>query len=41
MSGELVPGDVFVVPEKVPLPCDAILVAGDAIVNEAMLTGES
>ena len=41
MSGELVPGDVFVVPEKVPLPWDAIIISGEAIVNEAMLTGVS
>ena len=41
MSGELVPGEVFVVPEKYALPWDAILISGEAIVNEAMLTGES
>jgi cation-transporting ATPase 13A3/4/5 len=43
-SEELVPGDVFEVPSaaKMPtLPCDAILLDGDCIVNESMLTGES
>ncbi|KAJ3101540.1 hypothetical protein HDU97_001289 [Phlyctochytrium planicorne] len=43
-SEDLVPGDIF---EITPggylpiLPCDAILVDGDCIVNESMLTGES
>ena len=41
MSGELVPGDIFVVPEKCALPWDAILISGEAVVNEAILTGES
>ena len=41
LSGELVPGDVFVIPEKVPFPWDAVIISGEAIVNEAMLTGES
>ena len=40
-SSDLVPGDVFVVPDKSLLPCDALLIAGEAVVNEAMLTGES
>lgn len=40
-SDELVPGDVFVVPDGNKLPCDAILLSGEWIVNEAMLTGES
>ena len=40
-SKELVPGDVMVVPEGTSLPCDLILLTGSAIVNEAMLTGES
>ena len=41
MSGDLVPGDVFILPEKSTLPWDAILLSGEAIINEAMLTGES
>jgi len=42
-SGELVPGDVFEVtdPRLTQLPCDSILLSGDCIVNESMLTGES
>jgi predicted P-type ATPase len=41
-SRDLVPGDLFEVPEDgLALPCDAILVGGSVIVNEAMLTGES
>ncbi|RMD41460.1 hypothetical protein DV735_g3675, partial [Chaetothyriales sp. CBS 134920] len=42
-STELVPGDVFEVsdPSLTQLPCDSLLLAGDCIVNESMLTGES
>ena len=40
-STELVPGDIVVVPEGSNLPCDLVLLTGTAIVNEAMLTGES
>ena len=40
-SSNLVPGDVAVIPEGSNLPCDFILLTGSAIVNEAMLTGES
>ncbi|KAJ2629056.1 hypothetical protein H4R22_003548 [Coemansia sp. RSA 1290] len=39
---DLLPGDVFeVVPGMHILPCDAVLLEGDCIVNESMLTGES
>ncbi|KAJ2763571.1 hypothetical protein IWQ57_005529, partial [Coemansia nantahalensis] len=39
---DLVPGDVFeVVAGMHTLPCDAVLLEGDCIVNESMLTGES
>ncbi|KAJ2778929.1 hypothetical protein GGI15_004030 [Coemansia interrupta] len=39
---ELLPGDVFeVVGSMHILPCDAVLLEGDCIVNESMLTGES
>jgi len=38
---ELVPGDIIEVPEGENMPCDAILLNGTCIMNEAMLTGES
>ncbi|KAG7269534.1 hypothetical protein CRUP_025258, partial [Coryphaenoides rupestris] len=41
-SEELVPGDCLVIPpEGLLLPCDAALLAGECMVNESMLTGES
>ena len=42
-SPELVPGDVFEItdPSLSQLPCDGLLLTGDAVVNESMLTGES
>ena len=41
-STELVPGDLFEVPEDgLSMPCDAILLNGTVIINESMLTGES
>ncbi|XP_036389036.1 cation-transporting ATPase 13A2 [Megalops cyprinoides] len=41
-SEELVPGDCIVIPEAgLLLPCDAALLAGECMVNESMLTGES
>ena len=43
LSAELVPGDVYEVsdPSLTQLPCDSLLLAGDCIINESMLTGES
>uniref|UniRef100_A0A8C9EVX5 Cation-transporting ATPase n=1 Tax=Pavo cristatus TaxID=9049 RepID=A0A8C9EVX5_PAVCR len=39
-SRHLVPGDMMVLKEgKALLPCDAILISGQCIVNESMLTG--
>ena len=40
-SGELVPGDIYEVsdPSLTQFPCDSLLLAGDCIVNESMLTG--
>nr|XP_043893545.1 cation-transporting ATPase 13A2 isoform X2 [Solea senegalensis] len=41
-SAELVPGDCIIIPlEGLLLPCDAALLAGECLVNESMLTGES
>ncbi|SCW01761.1 LAFE_0E06678g1_1 [Lachancea fermentati] len=42
-SSELVPGDIYEVsdPSLHSFPCDSILLSGDCIVNESMLTGES
>jgi cation-transporting ATPase 13A3/4/5 len=41
-SGLLVPGDVIEVPGRDSImPCDAIVLTGSVIINEAMLTGES
>ncbi|KAK6458063.1 cation translocating P-type ATPase [Scheffersomyces xylosifermentans] len=41
-STELVPGDVFEVdPSLSIVPCDALLVNGECVINESMLTGES
>lgn len=41
-SADLVPGDVYELtdPALTLLPCDSILLTGDCIVNESMLTGE-
>lgn len=42
-SSELVAGDIYEVsdPSIALFPCDSILLSGDCIVNESMLTGES
>ena len=41
-STNLVPGDIFEIQkENLPMPCDCILINGNAIINESMLTGES
>ncbi len=42
LSEELVPGDLLIIPSTgLVLPCDAVLISGQAIVNEANLTGKS
>lgn len=39
-SLDLVPGDCLVLPQEgLLLPCDAVLLAGECLVNESMLTG--
>jgi len=42
-SSDLVPGDIYEAsdPSLTIFPCDSVLLAGDCIVNESMLTGES
>jgi cation-transporting ATPase 13A2 len=40
-SVELVPGDLIEIPNNSKMPCDAVLIGGTCVVDEAMLTGES
>lgn len=42
-SGDLVPGDIYELtdPNLTQFPSDSLLLSGDCIVNESMLTGES
>ena len=41
-SEELVPGDIFEIDcDMEILPCDALLISGEVLLNESMLTGES
>ena len=41
-SSNLVPGDVYEVtdPDLSQVPCDSVLLSGDCIMNESMLTGK-
>lgn len=41
ISEDLVPGDVIIIRGSTTMQCDAVLLNGNVIVNEAMLTGES
>uniref|UniRef100_A0A8D0GHI4 Cation-transporting ATPase n=1 Tax=Sphenodon punctatus TaxID=8508 RepID=A0A8D0GHI4_SPHPU len=40
-SMDLVPGDCIILPSEGTVPCDAVLLTGECMVNESMLTGES
>ena len=40
-SDELVPGDLVIIPQICTLPCDMVLMSGQCVVNESILTGES
>ena len=40
-SEDLVPGDIIAVKNMSIMQCDAVLINGNVIVNESMLTGES
>jgi len=40
-SSQLVPGDVIEITQGFTMPCDCVLLAGQCVMNEAMLTGES
>lgn len=41
-SSQLVPGDLYILDTQISLiPCDTILINGDAILDESLLTGES
>jgi predicted P-type ATPase len=41
ISEDLVPGDIIIVRSSTTMQCDAVLLNGNVIVNESMLTGES
>lgn len=40
-SRDLVPGDLFALENNMKAPCDMLLISGEAVINESMLTGES
>lgn len=40
-SVDLVPGDLIDIQDLHTVPCDALVISGDCILNESMLTGES
>lgn len=40
-SDQIVPGDIIDLSNVAKMPCDAILISGQALMNEATLTGES
>lgn len=40
-STEIVPGDLLVIKDRFRLPCDCLLLTGQALVDECALTGES
>jgi cation-transporting ATPase 13A3/4/5 len=40
-SFELVPGDLIFIPSNCKMPCDAVVLKGSCVVDEAMLTGET
>ena len=41
-ASELVPGDVIVIPANgCVMACDAVLISGNTVVNESMLTGKT
>ena len=39
-SVTLVPGDILEITNDMSIPCDLVLLSGQAIMNESMLTGE-
>ncbi|CAI7803825.1 unnamed protein product [Closterium sp. NIES-53] len=41
LASELLPGDLVQVEAGMVLPCDLVLLAGQCVLNESMLTGES
>ena len=41
VSDDLVPGDVISIEENMSLPCDCVLLSGETLMSESMLTGES
>lgn len=40
-SEAIVPGDLIIIDQEAMCPCDLVIISGRAVLNEAMLTGES
>ncbi|KAI9308568.1 hypothetical protein BJ944DRAFT_174600 [Cunninghamella echinulata] len=40
-SSDIIPGDIFQVEENSLVPCDAVILNGEIVVNESSLTGEA
>jgi len=40
-SENLVPGDIIIIEDDKRMPCDALLISGEVLVTESVLTGES
>lgn len=40
-TGDIIPGDIFMVQENTQVPCDAVILSGTVVVNESSLTGEA
>lgn len=38
-STKLVPGDLVEITDELSIPCDLVLISGESVINESMLTG--